>query len=231
MSLRNPLVIRGLGLLGAWVIRGWMGTIRCRCAFPDGCVHPTDARIEPNIYAFWHEALLFPVAFKARVHVLTSQSADGELMTQVCRHLRIGVVRGSSTRGGSQALLDLLKCWRNSHLMITPDGPLGPRRQVKLGAIFLASRTGLPIVPIGVGFCQAWRARSWDRFAVPYPWSTATCVAAPAIRVPARLDRNGLEHYRQLIEEEMTKATDAAERWAQGGARIRNWSASKKGAA
>jgi lysophospholipid acyltransferase (LPLAT)-like uncharacterized protein len=211
-------MIQGLGLLGAWVIRGWMSTLRYRFSFPDSRVHPTDARVEPYIYAFWHETLFFPAAFKARVHVLTSHSAEGELMSQICRHLGMRVIRGSSTHGGSQALVDLLRRCRNSHLALTPDGPLGPRRQVKLGAIFLASQMGLPIVPLGVGYSRAWRAGSWDRLAVPHPWSTAACVAAPAICIPARLDRNGLEHYRRRVETELTRATDAAERWVQRGA-------------
>jgi lysophospholipid acyltransferase (LPLAT)-like uncharacterized protein len=185
--------------------------------------------LEPYIYAFWHEAILFGVAFKIhgtrsgskgagrnRFCVLTSQSADGELSTRACGHLGLQVVRGSSTRGGSDALLTLLSRGRGRHLAVTPDGPRGPRRRVKLGLIFLASRTGLPIVPFGVGFSRAWRARSWDHFAAPWPWSTAYGVLAPAIRVPANLNRNGLEHYRQLVEDQLAQATAAAERWALG---------------
>jgi lysophospholipid acyltransferase (LPLAT)-like uncharacterized protein len=216
MKLRAPWVIRVVGLLGAWLVRLWMGTVRCRFHSADSRAHPTDPRSEPYLYAFWHETILFGVAFKARACVLTSQSADGELMTRMCGHLGLQVVRGSSTRGGSDALLTLLGRGGGRHLAVTPDGPRGPRRRVKLGLIFLASRTGLPIVPFGVGFSRAWRARSWDHFAVPWPWSTAHCVLAPAIRVPVNLNRSGLEHYRQLVEDQLAEATAAAERWAQG---------------
>jgi lysophospholipid acyltransferase (LPLAT)-like uncharacterized protein len=194
-----------------------MNTVRCRIAILDSCTHPTDPRVQRYIYAFWHETLLFPAARRAKVHILISQHADGELIAQVCRHLGIGVVRGSSTRGGSQALLELLHCSRRAHLAVTPDGPRGPRRRLQRGLILLASASGLPIVPCGVGFARAWRARSWDRFAVPHPWSTATGVLGPAIRVPPRLTRDGLEHYRRLVEEQLLLATDAAERWAKGG--------------
>jgi lysophospholipid acyltransferase (LPLAT)-like uncharacterized protein len=83
--------------------------------------------------------------------------------------------------------------------------------------ILLASVTGLPIVVCGVGYSRAWRARSWDRFAVPLPWSTACGVVAPAVHVPTGLNRTTLEQYRGLVETLLLAATDAAECWAQGG--------------
>jgi len=218
MKLRNPWLIRLLALLGAWLIRGWMRTVRYRLALPDARIHPGDVRRDRYIYAFWHESMLIPTAFKTKIYTLASQHADGEIITQVCGHLGVGVVRGSSTRGGSPALLELLQCSKHAHLLMTPDGPKGPRRRLKLGIIFLASCTGLPIVPVGVGCSRCWRARSWDRFIIPRPGSTAACVIAPPIHVPAHLDRAGLEFYRRLVEKQFLKATAAAESWAQSGA-------------
>jgi lysophospholipid acyltransferase (LPLAT)-like uncharacterized protein len=219
MKLRNPRLIRVLALLGAWLVRGWMRTIRYRYAFPDGRVHPTDVRRERFIYALWHESMLFAAGLKSKIYALASQHADGEIISQVCRHLGAGVVRGSSTRGGSPALLELLQCSRQAHLLVTPDGPRGPRRHLKLGIILLASSTGLPIAAAGIGFTRAWRARSWDRFAVPRPGSTATCVVAPPIHVPPKLDKEGLLFYRRLVEQRFLKATAAAENWARTGKR------------
>ena len=118
-------------------------------------------------------------------------------------------------------MLGLMKRSRRSHLAVTPDGPRGPRRQVQLGLIFLASRTGLPIVPVGMGYARAWRLRSWDRFAIPHPWSAATCVMGWKIHVPAGLNREELERYRRLVEEEMLNTTAAAERWVETGVRPR----------
>jgi lysophospholipid acyltransferase (LPLAT)-like uncharacterized protein len=221
MKLRNPWLIGLLGLLGALLIRLWMRTVRFRLVMAGETVHPVDHREKRFIYAFWHESILAPTIFKLKIHVLISQHADGELIAQVCRHLGFGVVRGSSTRGGGPALLELLNATRRTHLMVTPDGPKGPRRQIALGMIFAASNTGLPIVPVGVGFASAWRMRSWDRFAIPHPWSTVMCVSGPPIRVPAHLDRNGLQRYRRLVEEEFLKATEAAEEWARTGVRTK----------
>src|SRR6266478_2289998 len=70
MKLRNPWVLCLLGLLGAWLIRVWMGTLRYRLFFADGIRHPEDSRNHRCIYAFWHESILFPAAFRSRIHVL-----------------------------------------------------------------------------------------------------------------------------------------------------------------
>lgn len=216
MKLRNPWLIRLCGFLASWVIRLWIGTLRYRIHFEGEHVYPADAGRARFIYIFWHETILFMAAFyrQAKAHVLISQHADGELIAQAARHLRVGVVRGSSTRGGAQALLDLLEVSRRSHLLVTPDGPRGPRRHVQAGLVFVASRTGLPVVPCGIGFTHAWRAPSWDRFAVPLPWTAAECVVGEPIHVPAKLDRRGIDHYMKRIEEEFLRATEKAERLA-----------------
>jgi lysophospholipid acyltransferase (LPLAT)-like uncharacterized protein len=178
--------------------------------------HPADPCRERFIYAFWHESLLGVIPFRTRIHFLISQHADGELITQVCRHLRAGVVRGSTTRGGVEGLLGMIEAAKRTHLGITPDGPRGPRRRVQAGTIFLAAKTGLPIVPFGVGYSRAWRARSWDRLAIPRPGSVATFVGAKPIHVPPELGKSDLEHYRVLVEQRLLLATDEAERWAAG---------------
>jgi lysophospholipid acyltransferase (LPLAT)-like uncharacterized protein len=219
MKLRHPWLLRLFGLVGATVIRAWMNTVRYRAHVLDGTIHPADPRGQRFIYAFWHESVLIPTVFKTRVRVLISQHADGELIAQVCRHLRLGTVRGSTTRGAVPALMAMKRASRDSHLAVTPDGPKGPRRRVQMGLIFLASMTGLPVVPVGVGFGRAWRARSWDRFAVPWPWSTVYGVAPAPIVVPPKLDRAGLEHHRRLVEDRFLAVTAAAERWANAGTR------------
>ena len=222
MKLRHPLLLKGLGLAAALVIRQWMNSVVTRLDQGPSGPHPADTRQQRYLYLFWHETLLFASQFRAKIHVLISQHADGEFIAQTCRHLRVGVVRGSTTRGGVGGLWDLLAAAKHTHLAITPDGPKGPRRRVQPGAIFLASQTGLPIVPVGIGYAKAWRARSWDRFAVPCPFSLATGVCAAPIHVPPNLSLNDLAHHRSIVEERLLAATDEAERWAQGEHR-RGW--------
>jgi lysophospholipid acyltransferase (LPLAT)-like uncharacterized protein len=215
MKLRNPWLIRVAACLMGVILRLWLGTLRVRARSSDGRQHPPDPAVERFIYAFWHESLLAPAKIRTGVQIMISQSADGELIAQVCRRLGIGVVRGSSSRDGAQGLLDMLRVGGGLHLALTPDGPRGPRRRVQPGVVLLASCTGLPIVPVGVGFTRAWRARSWDRFAVPWPFSTVVGVLGEPIRVAQQVDRSGLERARAQVETLLCEATQAAESWAR----------------
>ncbi len=215
MKLRNPRLIRLAAFVLGVVVRAWMATVRVRIRNHDHHEHPgKDPGRERFVYAFWHESLLGPTRFRVPVHVLISQHADGELIAQVCHHIGFGTVRGSSTRGGVRALLELREVSSWSHLMITPDGPRGPRRKIQPGIVQLASCTGLPVVPVGVGFTRAWRFKSWDRFALPKPFSTVCLVAPPSLLVPPEVSREQTEEYRRLIEQTMLAATAEAEQWA-----------------
>lgn len=214
MKIRAPWLICVAAFLGAAVLRVWLGSVRTRSRSADGRPHPADPRRERYIYAFWHESLLAPAKMRTPAKVLVSQSADGELIAQVCGYFGIGAIRGSATRGGAGALLEMLRDDQPAHLAITPDGPRGPRRRFKPGAVFVASHSGLAIVPVGIGFTRAWRFASWDRFALPMPFSTATGVLGAPIAVPPQLDGETLEQYRCQIERELLACTEAAQAWA-----------------
>lgn len=220
MKIRHPWLIKAVGFVGAWLIRGWMGTLHYRYG-------PLGPNVDPHqvtgprryIYAFWHENMLLPAYCYSRlgICVLISQHADGRLLAEVFRHLHIRAVAGSSTRGGVEAVRRLLRLGRMGHLALTPDGPRGPRRRVQLGLVYLAARTGLAIVPTGFGYEKPWRIGSWDKFAVPRPWTRARCVTMPPILIPSGADRDQLEQYRLQVEDALGRATDLAERWAESG--------------
>jgi lysophospholipid acyltransferase (LPLAT)-like uncharacterized protein len=175
MKLRHPVLIRLVAAIGSLVIRLWMGTVRYRVETADG-VHPHHAAAagERFIYAFWHETML-------------------------CPQLGFRTVRGSSSRGAVAAVREMVK-QHIGHLVVTPDGPRGPRQKVQPGLVYLAAKTGLAIVPVAVSFARAWRARSWDRFAIPWPGSRLTCLAGEPIHVPATADKDELERYRLEVE-------------------------------
>ena len=220
MKIRHPFWIKLTALLLSWLIRVWMGTLQhgFRCLGADA--NPRRPGLTGNyIYAFWHENLLLAAYFFShpRIRVLISQHADGELMTRICRHLGFGVVRGSTTRGGGEAVRRLLRASRRCHLAVVPDGPRGPRRQMQLGLIYLASRTGLPIVAGGLACRRPRRARSWDRLVLPRLWSRAKTVIAAPVHVPPDLDRDQLELYRQRLETIMNQVNGLAEQWAENG--------------
>ena len=106
------------------------------------------------ILAFWHaQQLMMPLGFPGlEAHVLISQHLDGELIRRIVARFGLDAVRGSSTRGGAEAFRKLIRLGRSGYnLVLTPDGPKGPRQVAKLGVVQLARATGLPIVPMAFG--------------------------------------------------------------------------------
>jgi lysophospholipid acyltransferase (LPLAT)-like uncharacterized protein len=218
MKLRHPGLIAIFALLASWLIRIWVGTLRFRVACLDGTKLPEEARAR-YVFPFWHEAMLLATFFRTRVTILISQHADGEFIARVCKHLGYEVVRGSTTRGTIPALNAMIQKASGSHLVITPDGPRGPRRKLQLGTVLLASWTGLSVVPVAFAASAGWRAPSWDRMLLPRPWGTAYVIFGVPLHVPDTLHRPELERFRVLVEHEMTRLTAAAERWARDGIR------------
>lgn len=219
MKLNHPLITKIAGLAATSLVRTWMGTLDMRWVLYDPSVDPALGTERPRLYLFWHENVLLPLdrAGHADLTMLLSRHRDAEILSRVAHHLGFGVVRGSTFDGASSALRDLIRLARRGHLTMTPDGPRGPRRVMALGPIFLASKLGLPIVPMGFGYDRPWRMNSWDRFALPRPFSRARAVIGPEIRLPRRLDRDGLEHYRREVERMITRLSQEAEAWAEAG--------------
>jgi lysophospholipid acyltransferase (LPLAT)-like uncharacterized protein len=147
--------------------------------------------------------------------MLLSRHADGQLLSQTLSHFDIEQVSGSTRRGGIEALRSLMRVSQHKHIALIPDGPQGPRRHVQPGLIYLAARTGLPIVPTGFGFRRPWRLKSWDRFAIPRPWSRAACIAGPPISVSHDASRIELAQFRDVVEDLLAANTRAAEQWAE----------------
>lgn len=219
MKIRRLWVIQALGFAAAWVVRLWIVTLRFRY-YPIGPpTLPPPNLGERYIYAFWHENMLLPAYHcgSPRVRVLVSRHADGELIAEVCRRLGFRLIRGSTTRGSIEAVRQMVRAGKDAHLALTPDGPRGPRRQVQAGVIYLAAKTGLPIIAGGIGFQAPWRLRSWDRFVLPRPFHRATLVTSLPIRIPPDLDKDLVEHYRRLVEDTLHAVTLEAERSAEHG--------------
>ena len=123
----------------------------------------------PYLLLCWHEALL-PIMWHHRgrgIAAVISEARDGEYLAQFASRLGYGTIRGSSTRGGRRALAGAVRALdAGTPVGITPDGPRGPRRVAKPGAILAAAMTGALIVPVHADARPAWRARSWDRFQI-----------------------------------------------------------------
>ncbi len=221
MSDSLSLSMRLGGLLAAQGIRAWMSTLEYRALFYDRSL---DARFEseqPRIYIFWHEHILIPLYLRGHCNLamLLSRHRDADILARVAYHMGFDCVRGSSNRGSAAALLEMSRRGKHMNLAITPDGPRGPRRTMAVGAIYLASKLGMPIVPLGFGTDRPWRMNSWDQHAVPRPFSQARGIIGPAVHIPTGLDREQLETHRQRVERLLTDLTLEAEDWAVSGAR------------
>jgi lysophospholipid acyltransferase (LPLAT)-like uncharacterized protein len=219
MKIEHPLLLRAIGSTGAALVRQLGRSLTYHFRYNDPAVDPEVAREtgERYIYAFFHEVMLFPAYYWnwPEMHILISEHRDGELITQVISRLGFTVVRGSTTRGGVRALREMSLRIDRGHLCVTPDGPRGPRRSVGQGVAYLGSRTGLPIVGAGMAFKKPWRAKSWDRFCVPRPFSAAACVVPAPVAVPSGADRDTIEACRLEVERRMQAATLEAEAWVE----------------
>ena len=178
----------------------------------------------PCIWVFWHEYIFCPIALWQRcdVTMLVSQHRDGNWLTEAAERMGFLSVRGSSTRGGSEAIRQLKRLSNSCGVGITPDGPRGPRREMALGPVYLASRLQMPLVVTGIGYQEPWRMRTWDSFAIPKPGQRVRIIMGDRMMIPQKLKRDGLERYRNQIQSQLDLVTETAENWASGNFRMQN---------
>lgn len=210
------------GFISAMTIRCWMSTLDYRAVFYDPRTDPASPDCGGRaIYILWHETMLIPIHLRGHcgMTMLVSQHRDAEALTNAGYYLGHSTVRGSTHKGGMSALRKLFREGTRRHLVITPDGPRGPRRKLAQGPVYLASKLGLPLVCLGLGYDRPWRMNSWDRFAVPRPFSRARAIVSPYIQIPPGIDREQLEVYRQRVEDVLNALTEEAEDWAVSGKR------------
>ncbi|HMO14885.1 MAG TPA: lysophospholipid acyltransferase family protein [Pirellulaceae bacterium] len=219
----NQLSVRPIqrygGVLMATVMRQMVRSLDLRASHYDRSVNPgLDEYGEHVIFVFWHEYIfpLLPQWANRPLTLLVSQHRDAEWLNQAAIRLGYDVVRGSTNRGGANAIRTLKRYAKHSSFAITPDGPRGPRREMAVGPIFLASLLNMPIVPVGVGCDRPMRLLTWDRFAIPRICSRVRIVFGPKIEIP-RKSKTENETYRVKIQSLIEKLTNFAEDWAVSG--------------
>jgi len=159
------------------VLKLWGGTLRWRFTDEAGYMHRDPS--EPLLVGVWHNRILvLPLCFEwlcrrvRRLNILTSASRDGELLSKLVARFGMESVRGSSSRKSVVALRLLQKrLEEGSDVAITPDGPRGPVYEISPGLIYLAAKTGKPVMFIRVDYERYWELRSWDKFRIPKPFS------------------------------------------------------------
>lgn len=166
-------------------------------------------------YCFWH-CNVTQASWELRnqgVAGLVSASKDGELADGVIRALGNQTIRGSSSKGGARALLEMIRWVKKGGVaVITPDGPRGPAREMQTGALTLASKSGAPLVPFHMVSSRQWVAeKSWDRHMIPKPFSVRVISLGEPLFVPAALDEADLKTWQEKAQAAMDANVQKAE--------------------
>ncbi|MBL4886163.1 MAG: lysophospholipid acyltransferase family protein [Planctomycetaceae bacterium] len=220
MKINSPILIK----LGAFAIFStmWMLFRTLRLSFQEDQAGTNPYSKETTdcfFYSVWHDALIIPTfaGKHRRAAALTSQHTDGSIIAQILRLVGMSTVRGSTNRISPSAIRQLLKTVENKHLVITPDGPRGPRREMSIGIIYLASRTGRAIIPTAYACTRCWRVKgSWTDQLIPKPFSKVFLLTGKPVEVPQGIKMDQLEEYRSIVQQEMDRLNTTAENLASG---------------
>lgn len=171
------------------------------------------------IFAFWHYGLFYVIHRFRRRHgvAMVSGSKDGEYIARLMHLLGYKTVRGSRHKGGLGAIRDMVKIMKKEgrEAGIVADGSQGPSRQVQAGVILLASRTGVPIMPLAWAASRYFVFNSWDRTALPHPFAKLSMWYGEPMTVPGGLKARDLEKYRLELENRLNSLYEEA--WAEFG--------------
>ncbi|MEC9092680.1 MAG: lysophospholipid acyltransferase family protein [Planctomycetota bacterium] len=201
----------------------WSKSLDVKIAHYDLSANPArDEFTENCIFAFWHEYILLPTMIwgNSKITLFVSQHRDADWLVNTAHHIGFDSIRGSSTRGGPSAIRACKEKLKTHSIGVTPDGPKGPRRQMALGAIYLASRLQRPLVPVGFGYQTPYRLGTWDQFAIPRPGSRVRAILGPKIHVPPKATREELEQYRLSVTHDINTLCDTCEQAAETGKAI-----------
>jgi len=218
MSLKQRIRARVLGVLIAWVVRLIYYTSRKTFVDAEHLTRFFDED-QPVIIVGWHNrdalAVFAYLAKRPRgriMNAMSSSSKDGTIAAVALNRMGLETIRGSSSRGGAKALKQLTKCLkRGSDIAMTPDGPRGPKYQVKGGVITAAKLSGAPIIPVTYQAKRKIVLNSWDSFIVPYPFNRINFVYGNPIRVPRNCPAVEIPQYAEQLRSELMRIGERAE--------------------
>ena len=179
-----------------------------------------EAAREPGkglIYTFWHREIFAATWFwrKRGIVVMTSQNFDGEYIARIIERHGYGAARGSSSRGATRALVEMVRCHRRGlDTAFTIDGPRGPRFVAKRGSVQLAKATGAAILCFHISTRRAIVfSRSWDQFQIPWPFTRAVIFIAPPIFVAHDADAAELDRRQEQVQATLDEIRARGEAW------------------
>jgi lysophospholipid acyltransferase (LPLAT)-like uncharacterized protein len=172
--------------------------------------HYEEVQRQPGYLAtMWHGRMLVPLpAYRDQtLRVLVSPSDDGSLAALLLRRFGYEVIRGSTNESPLRALRQMLRALKEGgSIVITPDGPRGPRHSMNAGPAWISRATGFPVIPVGCVCDRAWRMNSWDRFTIPKPGAHITLVFAPPIYVDRQADDAEVDRVTEEIQAQIIAA-------------------------
>ena len=201
-SRLKRLEARVISLLGYPLVAALGATLRWRVEGLEHLDAVRETRRQP-VLAFWHGRILPATYFFRRrgIVVITSENFDGEWIAGIIRQFGYGTARGSSSRGGRRALLQLTRDMAGGKpAAFTVDGPRGPARVAQPGAVWLAKTTGNPVLPFHIESNRHWTLKSWDCTQIPKPFSTVALVVGEPIEVSADVGDAAIEQGTRELE-------------------------------
>jgi hypothetical protein len=201
--------------LAALYIRLVYATSRWRVIGADGAKLVTGGDDAPFIGCFWHGRMLMWPGLWTRpkpITMLVSDHRDGQLIGRTIAHFGIGSLSGSSSRGGAMAMRGMAQALaRGISVVVTPDGPRGPRMRAAPGVVMVAKLSGAPVVPATYSTSRGRTLSSWDRFLLALPFGRGVFICGDPIYVARDADADALESARQAIETRLTQLTQEAD--------------------
>ncbi|MGB7068750.1 MAG: lysophospholipid acyltransferase family protein [Pyrinomonadaceae bacterium] len=170
------------------------------------------------IYAFWHDRIFAGTYFfrNRGIVVITSQSFDGEYIARFIRRFGYGAIRGSSTRGGTRALVEMIRYMkRGLPMAFTVDGPKGPRYVAKPGPLLLAKKASNPIMPFVVELHRYVTVNSWDKLQIPIPFTRAKVLIGKPIEIEPDCGDVELENCRLELQTSLDELVNRAKQWRE----------------
>ncbi|MDQ8188693.1 lysophospholipid acyltransferase family protein [Roseibacillus persicicus] len=214
-EVRGGWKATAIGNTAGWFAVSLARTLRLTVEYQ--CEGPSTS--SPRLFSLYHNRMIGAAAASGPWSslrpgvVLTSASKDGATLAAAMECFGLGAVRGSSSRRGAAALVALRReLEAGHHVVITPDGPRGPRYVVQPGLVKLASITQVPIIPFLVNYESYWQLNSWDKFQIPKPFSKVQITFGKEIHVPADLGREEFELERKKVEEVMRDSLNRGDR-------------------
>jgi lysophospholipid acyltransferase (LPLAT)-like uncharacterized protein len=207
LRINNRFVVKIAARAFAGVMHGLFWTLRTEFRAAVASANPyDDHQLQRYFFAVWHDSMVIPVFAGRQRHsvALTSQHRDGSFVSHVLSAVGIGSVRGSTHHGGANAVRRLMVAVEDKHVVITPDGPRGPRRRVSKGIVFLASRTGRAIVPTAFSCSRFWQIKgNWTNLVIPQPFAKVILLAGTPIEVPQEIPSDEMSEYVELVQNAM----------------------------